>query len=83
MAKIRDYNLVINTKYLRTSKSQFSDRERDKQEGVCNYFNDRKNDGKPTSDDAKIEFWNMVDSNSNLCRTELSKWTENIANLVE
>lgn len=42
------YELKINTRYLRTEDSNSVNREQDPVEGKCNNFNDRKEDGKPT-----------------------------------
>ena len=47
-SKTSEYELKINTTYLRTTDSQYPDREKDPQEGKCNNFNDRKNGGVPT-----------------------------------
>ena len=46
--KNSEYELTINEQYLRTSASKFPDREYDPEEGKCNNFNDRQNDGVPT-----------------------------------
>lgn len=48
MSKSTEYELKIDTTYLRNTESSSPDREKDPQEGKCNNFNDRKNGGTPT-----------------------------------